>query len=181
MLKLNRLQVIALGTLGMTLFACALAVGLSIGARSSAVEELAERQEIISRLQLQARQRSGAHVRVTAGTAPIVAFIDAPTSGLAAAQLQTYVARLAKEQQTTVTSSAVEPAARDDAPDFIRMQATLELSLKSLQAMLYQLESGTPYVFVELLSVQQSGAGQHGAEDPILRLTLGIRALWRRG
>jgi general secretion pathway protein M len=75
----------------------------------------------------------------------------------------------------------VEPAARDDAADAIRVQATLELNLKSLQAMLYRLESGVPYVFVETFALQPSSATQVGANDPNLRVTIGVRALWRRG
>ena len=56
------------------------------------------------------------------------------------------------------------------------------MSLQALQAFLYQLESGTPYVFVEQLAVQLAGtASQRVVEDPLLRVTLGLRANWRRG
>src|SRR5262249_56247053 len=77
----------------------------------------------------------------------------------------------------------VEPARREDSPDAIRVQATLEVSQKSVQGLLYQLESGTPYVFVDSLAVQiPSTTEKRGAqEDPKLRLTLNLRALWRRG
>lgn len=47
--------------------------------------------------------------------------------------------------------------------------------------MLYRLESGTPYIFVETLAVQSSTEGQRQAEDPTLHVTLGIRALWQQG
>ena len=181
MLKFDHEQAIALGALGVVLLGCALAVGLSIGARSGALRELAERHEMLSRLQIQARQGSAAHGRLIAGAAPAAAFLDAPTPGLASAELQTYLARVAAEQQAALMASGPEPTARDDALDAIRIQATLELNLKSLQAMLYRLESGTPYVFVETLAVQPSTATQRGAEDPTLRLTIGVRALWRRG
>jgi general secretion pathway protein M len=76
----------------------------------------------------------------------------------------------------------VEPARREDTPDSIRVQATLEVSQKSVQGLLYQLESATPYVFVDSLAVQTpSTTGQRGAQDANLRLTLSLRALWRRG
>jgi len=180
MLNLNREQAIALAALGALLLACVLAVAVSIGARSGALQELAERQELLARLQAQAGRRAETRGRVVAGTAPAAAFIDAPTAGLASAQLQTYIENVATEQHATLLSSGMESAARDDSPDAIRLQATLELDLKSLQAMLYRLESGTPYVFVETFVVQPS-ATQGGGEDPSLRLTVGIRALWRRG
>jgi general secretion pathway protein M len=50
-----------------------------------------------------------------------------------------------------------------------------------LQAVLYRLESGTPYVFVDTLIVQLPGGGtQRAVEDPLLRITLGLRSLWRQ-
>ena len=52
----------------------------------------------------------------------------------------------------------------------------------ALQAILYRLESGTPYVFVEALAIQPAGAaGARPPEDPLLRATLSVRAFWRRG
>ena len=39
-------------------------------------------------------------------------------------------------------------------PNSIRVQATLDVAQKSLQGLLYQLESRTPYVFVDSLAVQ---------------------------
>jgi general secretion pathway protein M len=180
MLKLGREQVIALAALVALLLGCTLAVGLSIATRSGALQELADRQEMLSRLQIKVRQRADSHGRLIAGKAPTAALLDAPTAGLASAQLQTYIARVVSEQRAVLASSGVESAARDDAADTIRVQATLELNLKSLQAMLYQLESGLPYVFVETLALQPSNAGQF-ADDPHLRVTIGVRALWRRG
>ena len=56
------------------------------------------------------------------------------------------------------------------------------MNLKALRAFLYQLESGTPYVFVDALTVQPAGAvAGRAVEDPLLRTTLSLRAFWRRG
>jgi hypothetical protein len=79
-------------------------------------------------------------------------------------------------------SSGGEAAKRDEAPDTIRLQASLDMNLKALRAMLYQLESGTPYVFVDALTVQPASATAGRAiEDPLLRATLSLHAFWRRG
>jgi general secretion pathway protein L len=44
------------------------------------------------------------------------------------------------------------------------------------------LESGTPYVFVDALTVQPAGAvAGRAVEDTLLRTTLSLRAFWRRG
>ena len=60
------------------------------------------------------------------------------------------------------------------------MAATLDLGQSSVQGLLYQLESRTPYVFVDSLTVQPVASGQRVTENPTLRLTLSLRALWRK-
>jgi general secretion pathway protein M len=176
--KLDREQAISVAALALLLLTGVCAMGLLFQARADAVRESSERREILSRLE--ARLRTNAN-RPTA-TAPPAAFLDAPTQGLASAQLQSYLAQLAGDQRASLVSSGGEAAKRDDAPDTIRLQATLDMNLKALRAVLYQLESGTPYVFVDALMVQPAGAtAGRAVEDPLLRTTLSLRAFWRRG
>jgi len=179
-IKLDREQILSAGALAALLLICAVMTGLSLQMRSNAAQELAERHELVSRLEARAKARSDARARP--GSAPAAAFLAAPTEGLAVAQLQAHLAQMADIHRSVLVSSGIEPAKREDPPDSIRLQATLEMSLQALQAFLYQLESGTPYVFVEQLAVQLAGtASQRVVEDPLLRVTLGLRANWRRG
>src|SRR6516162_7574346 len=97
-------------------------------------------------------------------------------------RLQAHLEQMAAAHHAVLISSSIEPAKREDPPDSIRLQVTLDVNLQALQTLLYQLESGTPYVFVESLAVQVSGAtSQRVAEDPLLRTSFGLRAVWRRG
>lgn len=177
MLKLDREQAISIAICVLLLVVSLSMVGISLQARADAVQENSERREIFSRLE--ARLRINAS-RPTA--APPAAFLDASTPGLASAQLQSYVGQLASDQDATLVSSGGETGRRDDAPDTVRIQATLDMKLQSLRAVLYRLESGTPYVFVDALAVQPVNTTAGGAvEDPLLRATLSLRALWRRG
>jgi general secretion pathway protein M len=179
-IKLDREQILSAGALAALLLVCLGLMGLSLQMRASAAQELAERHELVSRLEARTKARSDARAR--AGSAPAAAFLDAPTQGLAVAQLQAHLAQMADIHRSVLVSSGIEPARREDPPDSIRLQATLEMSLQALQAFLYQLESGTPYVFVEQLAVQLAGTpSQRVVEDPLLRVTLGMRANWRRG
>jgi general secretion pathway protein M len=179
-IKLDREQILSVGALAALLLVCLGLMGLSLQMRASAAQELAERHELVSRLEARTKARSDARAR--AGSAPAAAFLDAPTQGLAVAQLQAHLAQMADIHRSVLVSSGIEPARREDPPDSIRLQATLEMSLQALQAFLYQLESGTPYVFVEQLAVQLAGTpSQRVVEDPLLRVTLGMRANWRRG
>jgi hypothetical protein len=177
-LRLDREQAVSVVVLALLLLACLFAAGLSVQMRSDAGRELTERRELLSRLQTKMRADTGRSNVV----APPAAFLDAPTQGIASAKLQAYLAQLAELQHAGLMSSGGEAAKRDEAPDTIRLQATLEMNLKALRAMLYQLESGTPYVFVDALTVQPASAtAGRVIEDPLLRATLSLRAFWRRG
>jgi general secretion pathway protein M len=177
-MKLDREQTISLAALALLLVVCAALVQYAMQARADAARELAERQETVA--QLEARVRAAGPGRSIA-VAPAAAFLDASTQGLAGAQLQAHVAQAVGAQQAALVSSGLEPTKREDTPDTIRLQATIEVGLVALQAMLYRLESGTPYVFVEALTIQPAAAAAgRPPEDPLLRATLSVRAFWRR-
>jgi general secretion pathway protein M len=176
--KPDRQQAISVAALVLLLLPCVGVLGPLLQARADAAREVFERRETLSRLEGSLRKISN---RPTA-VAPPVAFLDASTQGLASAQLQSYLAQLANDHRASLVSSGSEVAKRDDAPDTIRLQATVDMNLKALRALLYQLESGTPYVFVDALTVQPAGAvAGRAVEDPLLRTTLSLRAFWRRG
>jgi general secretion pathway protein M len=176
--KLDREQAISIAALVLLLLLCMGVTGFLLQARADAAREASERREILARLEAKLRTVSN---RPTAA-APPAAFLDGSTQGLASAQLQSYLAQLADDHRASLVSSGGEAAKRDDAPDTIRLQATLDMNLKALRTFLYQLESGTPYVFVEALTVQPAGAmAGRAVEDPLLRTTLSLRAFWRRG
>ena len=178
MTKSDREALLSVGVLGALLFVCANAVGFSWKARSDAASEFDMRSAQLSQLEAHAANRNKA--RLSRATAPAAALLAAATQGLAGAQLQAYVQHVADTQHDTLISSGMEATKHEDQPDSIRLQATLDADLQSLQALLYQLESGTPYVFVDSLNIQVPGtSAQHAVEDPLLRVTLGLRAVWR--
>jgi general secretion pathway protein M len=177
-LRLNREQAVSAAVLTLLILTSLCAAGLSIQMRFNAGQELAERRELLSRLETRMRAAKGRSI----AAAPPAAFLDAPTQGIASGQLQAYLAQLADLQHAGLMSSGGEAAKHDEASDTIRLQATLDMNLKALRALLYQLESGTPYVFVDTLTVQPASAtAGRVVEDPPLRATLGLRAFWRRG
>jgi general secretion pathway protein M len=179
MTKSDREALLSVAVLGALLFVCANAVVFSWQAWSNAAREFETRSALLSQLEAHAANRNKA--RLSGAAAPAAAFLAAPTQGLAGAQLQAYLQRIADTHHATLISSGLEATKHEDQPDSIRLQATLDADLQSLQALLYQLESGIPYVFVDSLNIQIPGVnGQHAVEDPLLRVTLGLRAVWRR-
>jgi general secretion pathway protein M len=181
MIKLNREQAIALGVLVLLVVGSIGTAAVSLVWRADAQQELSDRRDALA--QLEARRAAGGDGkgRTVAALAPATAFLDAPTLGLAGAQLQDHLAKVAALEQATMISSGIEAAGREDAADTIRVQATFDIHLQALQSILYRLEAGTPYTFVEALSVQPSSVtAQRGSLDPLLRVTVRLRANWRK-
>jgi hypothetical protein len=174
MIKLDREALLCVGVLGALVLVCAGMVGFSLQARFAAARELATQSELLSRLE--ARSRSDAAQR-RPGVAPAAAIVSAPTQGLAGARLQAYLQQVMGTNHAVLVSSGTEPAKGNS----IRLRATFDTDLRALQALLYQLESATPYVFVESISIELPAADAHRpVADPLLRITLTVRAVWRR-
>jgi hypothetical protein len=179
MIPQDRETLISVGLLGVLLVVCASVVGFSLQVRLDAVHAFATQSELLARLEAHSRARKEAGLS-SGGIAPATAFLPASAKGLASARLQAYLQRIADAHHAVLNSSGIEPSGQDDQSDSIRIQATLDTSLLSLQALLYQLESGTPYVFVQSLNVELHDANsQRRIEDPLLRVTLELRAIWR--
>lgn len=180
MTKPDREVLLSVGALAALLVVCVSMIGLSLQARYAAAHELSLRSDLLSRLEARVAVRNKARLK-SGAVAPTAAFLAAATPGLAGAQLQAYLQHVADDHHAVLISSAMEATRREDPPDSIRLQAQLDTDLTSLQALLYQLESGTPYVYVESLNIQIPGVSSpRASEDPLLRVTLGLRAVWRR-
>jgi general secretion pathway protein M len=177
--KLTREQAIALGALGAFVVICVGLMTWSLEARSAAAQDLADRQDVLARLETGARAKRDAHGPLVQAKAPAAAFVNAPTLGLASAALEAHVTQLAGHHATLV-SFAVQSNTATDRSDAIRIEASMDISQRALQPLLYELESGTPYVFIESMTLRPAAASaQSSAPDPLLRATLGLRALWR--
>ena len=179
MRKLTSEQGIAIGVLCCFVLVCAGVVAWSFKVRVDAAQELSDRGEQLARLEAGRRSKHDARGPLKAAAAPTAAFLDAPTAGVAGASLQAHVAHLAGHRATLV-SFAIQPSAGTESADSVRIEASMDISLPALQMLLYDLESGTPYVFVESMTVRPTAAAQTGAPEAPLRVTLGLRALWRR-
>jgi general secretion pathway protein M len=176
----RREQAINVAILVALLLLGAAPVAVMLRIRADTLGALAESRERLARLEAHAPS-GGKGPSVM--PAPAVAFLDAPTQGLAVAQLQSYLSQAAARHHAVLISSGMQRADRDDTPDMIRIEASLNAALEPLQALLYQLETGTPYVFVVQLDVQQQSAqsAQRGPRDAAMHVRLVLRAPWQRG
>jgi general secretion pathway protein M len=180
MSMLDRQQLAAVAALALLLLICAGSVAMTLAIRSDASAELSERQGVLDRLEARAGIHSESGRPSKAASAPAQAFLDAATAGLAAAELEAYVARLA-DRNAALVSFGTQASAGEDAAAVVRIEASLDITLSALQGLLYQLESGTPYVFVDSMTVRApSTAAVGAAENQALRVALNLHALWRR-
>jgi general secretion pathway protein M len=75
-------------------------------------------------------------------------------------------------------SSQVDVKEAQQKAGLVSMVASLELGQPDLQKLLYDLESGMPYLFVDQLTVQAPDTVTHG-EGGRLRVVLGVSGQWQ--
>ena len=85
-------------------------------------------------------------------------YLQGSTDALAAVELQDRVRRIIERAGGPLQSTQILPAGAIDATASVRRAALriqLEIAIKGLQNVLYELESGQPYLFVNELTVRQ--------------------------
>lgn len=83
-------------------------------------------------------------------------FLEGATGALAANALQQRVAGLVEEIGGKLSSIAVEPPSDEpDARARVVVQASADMDTAALQQLLFRLETGAPFLFVQQLTVQR--------------------------
>jgi general secretion pathway protein M len=105
-------------------------------------------------------------------------FLEGETVTLAGAALLQRVAGAATRANGNILSSQVDVNEAQQKAGLISMVASLELAQPDLQKLLYDLEAGMPYLFVDQLSVQAPDTVTRG-EGGRLRVVLGVSGQWQ--
>jgi general secretion pathway protein M len=109
------------------------------------------------------------------------AAIPAPTETVAASALQKQILERLETAGGTVHSVQAEPV-KDASPDASRRlvaQLTFDCSIAGLQRLLFELETGVPFVFVDSLAVQPATSPVPGARmGDRLRVALSVSSYW---
>jgi len=158
----------------LVLVACG-AVG-DLLARRAAVEEARAR---LDRMQGRGPARAGAD-----GTPDVAAgspFLEGPSVTVAGADLMQRVAAAVARCGGRITSSRVELEGTPYGAGFLALAASLEIGQADLQKLLYDLEAGQPFLFVDQLVAQGSAASGAGEtrEGGRLQVTLTVYGQWR--
>ena len=105
-------------------------------------------------------------------------FLSGKTVTIAGAALQERVEAAVKKAGGNVLSSQIDLQGPHSAEGFIRLTESLEIDQASLQPLLYDLEAGMPYLFVENLAIQAPQAFGE-AEGAPMRVLVVVSGQWR--
>jgi general secretion pathway protein M len=109
------------------------------------------------------------------------AAIAAPTETIAASELQKRILERVESAGGVVHSVQAEPV-KDAAVDGLRKlaaQLSFDSSTTGLQRLLFDLETGAPFMFVDALTVQPTAASAPGARmGDKLRVNLSVTGYW---
>lgn len=176
---LARFPLIAVGAYGalVTLFAFVIwgAVADMFGHRA----DLAAARDILEQLQGRRSAATGA-----AGAGDTIRtgspFLEGPTQTVAAAALLQRMAGAVTKVGGNVLSSQVELQGTQSKAGLIGVIASFELDQPALQQLLYDLEAGMPFLFIDQLVVQAPMASSEAREGR-LRVLLAVYGQWQGG
>lgn len=160
--------------------------GLLLMAGLSIADVIAHRQALAQTSDLldQLRGRKGGAKNAAAAMAkhPGTPFLEGPTVTVAGANLLQRVAAAVGNVGGSVQSSQVDVSGAQAKDGFVGLVVSCELDQPALQKVLYDLEAGMPFLFVDQLDVQapqttalnEAGTGR-------VRVILGLSGQWQAG
>jgi general secretion pathway protein M len=109
-------------------------------------------------------------------------FLEGPTVEVAGAALQQRVVSAVKNVGGNVLSSQVDLLGSETKQGYVSLSASCEVEQSALQQLLYDLESGMPFLFIDQLVVQvpqaERGIGA-GPETARMRIQIDVSGQWQ--
>ena len=107
-------------------------------------------------------------------------FLDGKTVTIAGAALEQRIGEVIGKAGGVLTSAQVELDGPDAKRGFVGLTTSMEVSQAALQEILYDIEAGLPYLFVEKLSIQSPGDFGE-PETGRMRMTMSVSGQWLPG
>jgi general secretion pathway protein M len=139
--------------------------------------ELAAAQMWLDKLSERSQPSSSASIGSNAGVNGS-AFLDGQTITIAGASLQQRVEGAVAKANGALMSSQVELEGPDAKNGFVGLTASIEVTQAAVQTILYDIEAGMPYLFVDKLSIQSPEVFGE-PESGRTRMTIGVVGQWR--
>lgn len=105
-------------------------------------------------------------------------FLAGPTVTIAGADLQQRIVAAVTAVGGNVLSSQIDLQGSQASQGYVVLTANCELSQTALQPLLYDIEAGMPFLFVEQLIVQAPQAGAE-SEDKRMRIQIDVAGQWQ--
>jgi general secretion pathway protein M len=163
------------------------AIGGLIATAGIAVTNILDHQRALAQTsdlldQLQGRRARGAGTSPLAAEHPGTPFMEGPTVTVAGATLLQRVAAAVGNVGGTIQSSQVDVLGTQAKDGFVGLLVSCEMEQPALQKLLYDLEVGMPFLFVDQLDVQvpQTTAANEAVAGKI-RVVLGVSGQWQGG
>jgi general secretion pathway protein M len=132
--------------------------------------------------QLQGRKARGAGSSPLAAEHPGTPFLEGPTVTVAGATLLQRVAAAVGNVGGSIQSSQVDVLGTQAKDGLVGLLVSCEMEQPALQKLLYDLEAGMPFLYIDQLDVQvpQTTAANEGVAGKI-RVVLGVSGQWQAG
>jgi general secretion pathway protein M len=140
-------------------------------------QAVTQSEELLTQIE-RGRQTAAAPLNETGDAPQGSPFLEGQTVTLAGAALLQRVAGAVTRANGNILSSQVDVNEAQQKAGLISMVASLEVAQPDLQKLLYDLEAGMPYLFVDQLSVQAPDTVARG-EGGRLRVVLGVSGQWQ--
>jgi len=109
-------------------------------------------------------------------------FLEGRTVTIAGAALQQRVAEAVRQAGGNVLSSQVDLQESETKPGHVSLSANFDIDQSNLQQLLYDLETGMPFLFIDQLVVQMpqsSGRLEGGNQASRLRVQIDVSGQWQ--
>ena len=157
-----------------------LMAGLSIADVIAHRQALAQTSDLLD--QLRGRKSGAKNAAAVSAEHPGTPFLEGPTVTVAGANLLQRVAAAVGNVGGSVQSSQVDVAGAQAKDGFVGLVVSCELEQPALQKLLYDLEAGMPFLFVDQLDVQVPQTTALGdAATGRVRVILGVSGQWQAG
>lgn len=109
-------------------------------------------------------------------------FLEGATANVAGAALQERLAAAVRAAGGNVLSSQVDLQGSEAKQGYVSLSASCEISAEALQQLIYDVESGMPFLFIDQLVVQapqnHAGIGKDSAPEE-MRLQIDVSGQWQ--
>jgi general secretion pathway protein M len=177
-------RILAVGLLGGVLLAgYGLVLAPVIAAYQEVAQEIDESRLLLQRYRNLAGQQPELRARLAdleQESAKVGGYLKGSSDALAAAELQDHARAVIESAGGDLRSTQILPAGATDSKVPVRratLRIQLAIDIKGLQKVLYQLETGQPYLFVDELTVRQQRIRRRSKEpeqEPVLDVSFEV-------